>query len=146
MGVYRSDLVEKLAGVLHKLGCKHGFVVHGLDGMDEMTLTGDTLVAEVTPSGVTLSTVTPEQLGLSRCTMGALKGGDAVVNAAIVKAVLSGEQGPRRDIVLLNAAYALMAAGKTATPSEGMALAAEAIDSGQALRQIEKLAALTNMH
>ena len=145
MGVYRADLVEKLAGVLHKLGCRHGFVVHGSDGMDEMTLTGETLLAEVTPSGVTFATVTPEQLGLSRCPMEALKGGDAVANALIVEAVLTGETGPRRDIVLLNAAYALVAAGKAATPAEGIVLAAEAIDSGRALQQVEKLAALTNM-
>ena len=145
MGVYRADLVEKLAGVLHKLGCRHGFVVHGSDGMDEMTLTGETLLAEVTPSGVTFATVTPEQLGLSRCPMEALNGGDAVANALIVKAVLTGETGPRRDIVLLNAAYALVAAGKAATPAEGIVLAAEAIDSGRALQQVEKLAALTNM-
>ncbi|MDD2310149.1 MAG: anthranilate phosphoribosyltransferase [Desulfuromonadaceae bacterium] len=144
MGVYSPDLVEKLAGVLHKLGCKHGFVVHGSDGMDEMTLTGETLVAEVTPSGVKLLTVTPEQLGLARCSMQALKGGDAAANAVIVKAVLSGERGPRRDIVLLNSAYALVAAGRTATPTEGITLAAEAIDSGRALQQMEKLAALTN--
>ncbi|MFZ4857786.1 MAG: anthranilate phosphoribosyltransferase [Desulfuromonadaceae bacterium] len=145
MGVYRADLVEKLAGVLHKLGCKHGFVVHGSDGMDEITLTGETLIAEVTPSGVTVSTISPEQLGLTRCPMTALKGGDAVANAAIVKAVLAGEQGPRRDIVLLNSAYALVAAGKVDSLTEGMALAAEAIDSGRALQQVERLAALTNM-
>jgi anthranilate phosphoribosyltransferase len=112
--------------------------------MDEMTLTGDTFIAEVTPSGFVSSRITPEQFGLSRCPMEALKGGDALANAAIVKAVLSGEPGPRRDIVLLNAAYALIAAGKAATPAEGMALAAEAIDSGRALLQVEKLAALTN--
>jgi anthranilate phosphoribosyltransferase len=145
MGVYRADLVEKLAGVLHKLGCRHGFVVHGSDGMDEMTLTGETLVAEVTAAGVTLSTVTPEQLGLSRCTMDALKGGDAAVNATIVRSVLAGELGARRDIVLLNAAYALVAAGTVATPEEGVLRAAEAIDSGRALQQVEKLAAVTSM-
>ena len=145
MGVYRADLVEKLAGVLQKLGCRHGFVVHGSDGMDEITLTGETLVAEVTPAGgVTLSNINPEQLGLPRCQMAELKGGDAVANATIVKAVLAGELGPRRDIVLLNAAYALVAAGKAVTPTEGMSLAAEAIDSGLAMLQVEKLAALTN--
>ncbi len=144
MGVYRADLVEKLAGVLQKLGCRHGFVVHGSDGMDEITLTGETLVAEVTHTGVTLSNVTPEQFGLSRCQMAALKGGDAVANAIIVKSVLAGERGPRRDIVLLNAAYALVAAAKAATPADGMSLAAEAIDSGLALLQVERLAALTN--
>ncbi len=145
MGVYRADLVEKLAGVLHKLGCKHGFVVHGSDGMDEITLTGETMVAEVTPNGVTLTTVVPEQLGLTRCTMNALKGGDAIANAAIVTAVLTGEQGARRDVVLLNAGYALVAAGKVATPLEGIRLAVEAIDSGRALLQVSKLAALTNL-
>jgi anthranilate phosphoribosyltransferase len=144
MGVYRADLVEKLAGVLHKLGCKHGFVVHGSDGMDEMTLTGETLVAEVTAAGVTLSSVAPEQFGLTRCKMAALKGGDAVANALIIKSVLAGEQGPRRDIVLLNSAYALVAAGKIVTPEEGLTMAAEAIDSGRALQQVSKLAVLTN--
>jgi anthranilate phosphoribosyltransferase len=144
MGVYRADLVEKMAGVLHKLGCKHGFVVHGSDGMDEITLTGETLIAEVTPHGVTVRSVSPEQFGLTRCTMAVLKGGDAAVNAAIVTAVLAGEEGPRRDIVLLNAAYALVAAGAVDTPSAGLAVAAEAIDSGRALQQVEKLAALTN--
>lgn len=145
MGVYRADLVEKLAGVLHKLGCRHGFVVHGSDGMDEMTLTGETLVAEVTPAGIKLGSITPEQFGLVRCGMAALKGGDAAVNAEIVKSVLSGEKGSRRDIVLLNAGYALVAAGKCGTPSEGMTVAAEAIDSGRALQQVEMLAALTSM-
>lgn len=145
MGVYRADLVEKLAGVLHKLGCRHGFVVYGSDGMDEITLTGDTLVAEVTQSGIKLATVTPEQFGLTRCQIGALKGGDADANAKIVKAVLAGEKGPRRDIVLLNAAYALIAAGKATTPAEGIKLATESIDSGRALQQVEKLAELTNL-
>ncbi len=144
MGVYRADLVEKLAGVLHNLECRHGFVVHGSDGMDEMTLTGETLVAEVTPSGVALTTVAPEHLGLARCPMEALKGGDAAANALIVRSVLDGERGPRRDIVLLNAAYALVAAGKAATPADGITLAAEAIDSGRALQQLKKLAELTN--
>lgn len=146
MGVYKAELVEKLAGVLHNLGCKHGFVVHGSDGMDEMTTTGETLVAEVKPEGVTLSTVTPEQLGLSRCLMSALKGGNASANAVIVKSVLAGEQGPRRDIVLLNSAYALLAAGRVSTPLEGKLMAAAAIDSGRALQQVEKLAALTNQN
>ncbi len=144
MGVYRADLVEKLAGVLHRLGCRHGFVVHGSDGMDEMTLTGETLVAEVTPEGVKLDSVTPEQFGLARCPMEALKGGDAVANAGIVRSVLKGEKGPRRDIVLLNAAYALVAAGKAASAADGLTLAAGAIDSGRALEQVEKLAEITN--
>jgi len=145
LGVYRSDLVEKLAGVLHKLGCRHGFVVHGLDGMDEITITADTLIAEVTPERVRLETITPEQFGLVRCNMDALRGGDATANAGIVRSVLGGEQGARRDIVLLNTSYALMAAGTVSTPAEGLRLAAEAIDSGKAMNQLQRLVELTNL-
>lgn len=144
MGVYSPDLVEKLANVLHQLGCKHGFVVHGSDGMDEITLTGETIVAEVTTKGVTVGKINPEQLGFSICSMNALKGGDATANAIIVKAILGGEKGAKRDIVLLNAAYALLAAGKVSNQSDGIKLAADAIDSGNAMKQLEKLAILTN--
>ena len=144
MGVYNAGLVEKLAGVLHKLGCRHGFVVNGMDGMDEITITTETLVAEVTPSGVVLNTITPEQFGLSRCSMEALKGGNATENAEIVRSILHGEVGPRRDIVLLNAGFALVAAGKASTPEEGITLATTAIDSGWALQQLKKLVELTN--
>ena len=145
LGVYNPDLVEKLAGVLHRLGCRHGFVVHGLDGMDEITITADTLLAEVTPSGVRLATITPEQFGIARCNMDALRGGDAAANAAIVRSVLGGESGARRDIVLLNTAYALVAAGKVLTPDEGIIMAAKAMDSGDAMRQLQKLVELTNI-
>jgi anthranilate phosphoribosyltransferase len=145
MGVYRANLVEKLAGVLHKLGCRHGFVVHGLDGMDEITITADTLLAEVTPAGVKLETISPEQFGIVRCGMEMLRGGDAAANAAIIKSVLGGERGARRDIVLLNTAYALMAAGTVTTPAEGLSLAAQAIDSGKAMEQLQKLVERTNM-
>ena len=144
MGVYNETLVEKLAGVLHRLGCRHGFVVYGKDGMDEITLTTDTLVAEVKPTGIQVSTITPEQFGFARCGMKALRGGDAVANAKIVRSVLAGKTGPRRDIVLLNAGFALVAAERAATPQEGIALAAEAIDSGRAMQQLEKLVELTN--
>jgi anthranilate phosphoribosyltransferase len=144
MGVYREELVEKLAGVLHRLGCKHGFVVNGRDGMDEITLTSETAAAEVTADGVRLFTITPEQFGMQRCSMQALKGGDAVQNSEIVRSVLSGEQGPRRDVVLLNAAYALVAAGRCSNPAEGIQLAAAAIDDGRALAQLDKLVAATN--
>ena len=144
MGVYRDELVEKLAGVLHKLGCRHGFVVHGRDGMDEITTTAETLIAEVTRQGVSLSTVQPEQFGIQRCSIADLTGGDAVTNATIVRAVLAGEQGPRRDIVLLNAAYGLLASGKAADVQEGMVLAATAIDNGNALSRLERLVKITN--
>lgn len=144
MGVYREDLVETLAKVLHNLGCQRGFVVHGLDGMDEITLTSETRIATVTPAGVSLGRIAPEEFGLQRCAMVEMRGGNAVENAAIVRGILGGEPGPKRDVVLLNAAYALVAAGKADSPAAGLSLAAEAIDSGRALAQIEKLAALTN--
>ena len=144
LGVYREELVEKLAHVLKNLGCQRGFVVYGQDGMDEITLTAGTRIAEVTPAGVAVRDFEPEELGLSRCGMDALRGGDAVANAAIVRAVLGGEKGPRRDIVLLNAAFALVAAGRVAELAEGLVMAAESIDSGRALAQLEKLIKLTH--
>jgi len=144
MGVYREDLVEPLAKVLFNLGCRKGFVVHGLDGMDEITLTAETAVAEVGGSGVAVGRIAPEEFGLQRCSMADLRGGDARGNAGIVKEILSGAGGAKRDVVLLNAAYALVAAGKAADPVEGISLAADAIDSRRALAQVEKLVALTN--
>jgi anthranilate phosphoribosyltransferase len=144
LGVYREDLVEKLAHVLRKLGCRRGFVVHGLDGMDEITLTGETRIAEVTPQGVKLSLVSPEEFGLQRSSAAELHGGDALGNAVIVKEILSGRDGAKRRIVLLNAAFALLATGKASSVMDGLRLAAEAIDSGRAAKQLEKLVAFTN--
>ncbi len=144
LGVYREELAEKLAQVLLRLGCKRGFVVHGLDGMDEITTTTWTRIAEVSPDGVSSRLFTPEELGIPRAAMADLRGGDAQANAAIVRGVLSGEKGPRRDIVLLNAAFGLVAADRAADPAEGLALAADAIDSGRAMRQLERLVELTN--
>ncbi|MDY0301469.1 MAG: anthranilate phosphoribosyltransferase [Trichlorobacter sp.] len=144
MGVYHEELVEKLAGVLHRLGCKHGFVVYGRDGMDEITLTSETTAAEVTPDGVLCFEIKPEELGFTRCTMADLKGGDAEDNAIIVRSILMGEKSPRRDVVLLNAAFALVSAGVCDTIQEGITKAAEAIDSGKAVRQLEQLVEMTN--
>jgi anthranilate phosphoribosyltransferase len=144
LGVYREDLVEKLAYVLQKLGCKKGFVVHGLDGMDEITLNGETLIAEVTPEGVEMKVISPEQFGLKRSSAAELHGGDAVGNALIVKEILAGSEGAKRRVVLLNAAFALVAAGKAADVLEGLELASEAIGSGRAAKQLERLVALTN--
>jgi len=144
LGVYREGLVEPLAHVLHKLGCRRGFVVHGMDGMDEITLTRETRIAEVTREGVSVRTITPEEFGFASCPPGELRGGDAAGNARIVRGILEGATGPRRDVVLLNAAYALVAAGKATDPAEGIRLAAEAIDSGRALAKLEQLITLTN--
>jgi anthranilate phosphoribosyltransferase len=144
LGVYRADLVETLARVLAALGCRRGYVVHGDDGMDELTLTGPTRVAEIHAGEVKLTTVTPEQFGLQRCALSELQGGDAGRNAAIVRAVLAGAPGPQRDVVLLNAGFALVAAGVAGDAADGIARAAAAIDSGAALARLERLAALTS--
>jgi anthranilate phosphoribosyltransferase len=144
LGVYREELVETLARVLGQLGCRRGFVVHGRDGMDEVTLTGPTRVGEIRDGEVRLSTVEPEDFGLTRCALADLQGGDASQNAVIVRAVLAGEHGPKRDVVLLNAAFALVAAGVADDIPAGLAAAAEAIDSGMAESKLEGLARLTN--
>ena len=139
LGVFNEELVEPLAGVLLQLGCRHGFVVHGADGMDEITLTGPTRVAEISGGKVENYTITPEQFGLQRCALADLQGGDVAANADIVREVLSGVVGPKRDIVLLNSAFALTAAGVCPDPKAGVALAAEAIDSGKAQASLHGL-------
>ncbi len=144
LGVYREALVEDLARVLCALGCRRGFVVHGLDGMDEVTLAAPTRVGEIRDGKVTLYTVAPEDFNLSRCVLSDLQGGDAVRNAGIVREVLQGHSSPRRDVVLLNAAFALVAAGVSDDIPNGMKIAAKAIDSGDALAKLEHLVRITN--
>lgn len=144
LGVYREDLVEPLARVLRQLGCRKGFVVHGSDGMDEITLTGTTRLGEITADGIVLSTLDPVDLDLERCTLADLQGGNAAENAAIVSSILAGDKGPRRDVVLLNAAYALLAAEVVETPQQGLRLAAAAIDDGRARAKLEALIRMTN--
>ena len=144
LGVYAESLVDVMARVLVKLGCRRGFVVHGLDGMDEVTLTGPTRIGEICDGAVTLSTVEPEDFGLRRCALADLQGGDAVANAAIVRAVLAGQPGPKRDVVLLNAAYALVAAGVARDVETGLGLGLAAIDDGLAMAKLDALIAMTN--
>ncbi len=144
LGVYDESLVEVLAQVLVKLGCRRGFVVHGMDGMDEVTLTGPTRVGEIRDGAVTLSTIEPEDFGLRRCTLTDLQGGDATANAAIVKDILSGNLGPKREVVLLNAAYALVAVGLAKNVDAGLVRARGVIDDGLAMAKLEGLVALTN--
>ena len=134
---------ELMAGALAALGLAHGFVVHGSDGLDEITTTGPTLVFEVREGAVHSRTVTPEDFGVAASLLQDLKGGTAEENAAIAMSVLRGERGPRRDIVLVNAATALVAAGRAGDFREGMGIAAESIDSGAAARTLERLAAFT---
>src|SRR6202521_5738943 len=141
VGVYSADLVEKLAEALSMLGLRRALVVHGLDGLDEITITGPTRVAEVREGSVRSYEVEPEEFGMTRATLQEIAGGDAPENAAIIRAVLDGEKSPRRDVVLLNAAAALVAAGKADRIAESIPIAAQSIDSGAAA---DKLAALAH--
>ncbi len=144
LGVFSGDLVEPLAKVLVQLGCQRGFVVHGDDGMDEITLTGPTRLAVISSGMVELETIEPEQFGLKRCRLEELQGGDAEDNAAIVRAILAGEKGPKRDIVVLNGAYALVAAGLATSIIEGMEQIAAVLDGGLALAKLESLVRMSN--
>ncbi|HEY5672843.1 MAG TPA: anthranilate phosphoribosyltransferase [Malonomonas sp.] len=145
LGVFREDLVEPLARVLLSLGCRRGFVVHGSDGMDEITLTGSSLVAVISGGTVELQTIEPEQFGFKRCRLTDLQGGDATQNAAIVKAILAGEPGPKRDIVVLNGAYALVAAGLANNLDSGIEMLQEVLDNGKAQATLEALVRMTNV-
>lgn len=141
LGVFHTSWVEPLAEVLGNLGTRHAFVVAGADNLDEVALHGETQVAEVTAKGVKRYTLTPEELGLQRAPLSALQGGEAKENAGILMEVFSGRQGPQRDIILLNAAPALVAGEMAGDLREGVELARKSIDSGAALAKLEALIA-----
>ena len=146
IGVYAGDLVEKLAEALRELGLHRAMVVHGLDGLDEISLSAPTKIAELRDGEIRVYEVTPEEFGLKRVKPGDLAGGDASVNAAIVREVLGGGMSPRRDVVRLNAAAALVVAGMAETIAEGLPLAAQAIESGAARAKLKALVAFTSSH
>jgi anthranilate phosphoribosyltransferase len=139
VGVFAEQWVEPIAHVLGRLGVKHAWVVHGSDGLDELTTTGISHVAVLDAGQVSSFKVAPKNAGLPEAKPEDLTGGDAAENAAHIRAVLGGNQGPFRDIVLLNAGAALLVAGKAKTLREGVALAAESIDSGKAKGVLEAL-------
>ncbi|MBU1693877.1 MAG: anthranilate phosphoribosyltransferase [Verrucomicrobia bacterium] len=143
LGVYHRDLVPVLAEAALALGAVRLFVVHGLDGLDELTTTGASRVAEVNQGGVRIFEVHPSDVGLSPAAAEDLKGGEARENAAILRAVLAGEKGARRDIVLFNAAAAIVAGGRAADLRQGVAVAAQAVDSGAAGKKLEELVKAT---
>jgi anthranilate phosphoribosyltransferase len=146
VGVYSSDLVEKLAQVLSMLGLRRAMVVHGNDGLDEITITDATRIAEVRESKVRSYEVTPEEFGFRRAPLAAIEGGDAAQNAGIIRNILSGEKSPRRDIVLLNAAAALVTARKAEHLAEALPLAADAVDSGAAAAKLQALVRFTKRY
>jgi anthranilate phosphoribosyltransferase len=140
IGVYAHGLVEPLARVLAELGTIRAFVVHGADGLDEISTTGDSLVADVREGVVRVSVVRPEDFGVPRATIADLKGGDREQNAEIIRGVLGGEPGPRRDIVVVNAAAALVAGGRARDFKEGAQHAERSIDTGAGARKLQALA------
>ncbi len=143
MGVYDPRLLEPLAEVLGRLGATRAWTVHG-QGLDELTTTGETEVAEWKDGAVRRFTVTPEDAGLPRASLDALRGGDAEENAAALRALLDGAKGAYRDIVLLNAAAALVVADRAADLAEGAAEAAAVIDDGRAAKALNDLVEATN--
>ena len=143
-GVFSQDWVEPLAQVLRNLGCEAAWVVHGADGLDEMTTTGPSFVAQLKDGEITTFEVTPGDAGLPVARPEDLKGGDAAANAEALNAVLAGDPGPYRDVAVYNAAGALIVAGKAGDLKEGCALAAAAIDGGKAKESLDKMIAITN--
>src|SRR5690348_5350836 len=144
VGVYSVDLVEKLAEALSMLGLHRALVVHGLDGLDEITITGPTRVAEVREGNVRSYEVTPEEFGFPRASLQTISGGDASDNAAIIREILEGKKSACRDVVVLNAAAALVAASRADHIRDALPLAAQSLDSGAARRKLDALVRFTN--
>jgi anthranilate phosphoribosyltransferase len=144
VGVYSEALVEKLATALQMLGLNRALVVHGADGLDEISISGPTRIGEVRGEWVRVYEVTPDQFGFSPAPLSAISGGDARQNADIILEILRGEKSPHRNIVLMNAAAALVAAGRADSLKEAMPVAVASIDSGAARGKLEALVEFTN--
>ena len=143
-GVYSSSVLDVMAATLAELGVQRAFVVHGADGLDEISLSGETAVAEVYAGGIRRFTLTPENFGMKRAPLAALLGGNAADNAELIRGVFNNEAGPRRDITVMNAAAALMVSGIAQDFQEGARLAAAAISSGAAKEKLAGLTAFSN--
>ncbi len=144
LGVFSEDVIDLVAATLAELGVERAFVVHGAGGLDEISLTGETMVAEVRGGAVRRFTVTPEEFGVTRAPLESIRGGTPTENAALIQRILEGEAGPARDIVVVNAAAALVAADVAANFREAAGLASFVISSGAAGEKLVTLAAFTN--
>jgi anthranilate phosphoribosyltransferase len=144
IGVYAAHLTELLAQVLGELGTRRALVVHGSDGLDEISISGESKVTELKNGRVSTYSIRPEDFGFERASLKDIQGGDAQHNAGIIKALLNGEPGPRRDIVLLNAGAALLAGSLAGDLKEGIELASRSIDRGAALQKLILLMEFTN--
>jgi anthranilate phosphoribosyltransferase len=139
LGLYREDLTQMVAEVLRNLGSRAAFVVHGADHSDEISITGKTTVCQLRDGAIANYQVEPEEVGLKRASLEAIQGGTPEENAQILRRIFRGEAGPTRDVVLLNGAAVFMAAGKVSSLREGVQMARESIDSGQAMKKLEAL-------
>jgi anthranilate phosphoribosyltransferase len=146
VGVYSASLVETLAEALSMLGVRRALVVHGMDGLDEITISGPTRIAEVRDGAVRSYEVTPEEVGMNRSSLEDISGGDAAGNAGIIRDILEGKKSARRDVVMLNATAALVAAGRVDHLSDALPLVSEAIDSGAAAEKLQALVRFTSVH
>ena len=143
LGVADESLVEKMASVLQHLGCHHALVVHGEDGLDEVTISGKTHICELIDNNIKSYVISPEDLGLSSAGSDCLKGSGAKENAEMLRSIMTGSRGPQRDVVLMNTAAVLLAGDKVETLRQGMEMAQKTIDSGNALSKLEQLAELS---
>ena len=143
-GIYDGGLTELITQVLRNLGTVRAMVVHGMEGLDEISLCGPTKISELRDSQIRNYTLTPEEVGLKRCRLEEIQGGNPEQCADALRAVLRGEKGAKRDVVLLNSAAALYVSGAAGSVSEGMGLAAQSIDSGKAQAKLEQLVRMTN--
>jgi anthranilate phosphoribosyltransferase len=144
LGVFSADWLEPMAQVLRNLGTEHAWLVHGSDGLDEITTTGPTQVVELRHGAIRSFTIAPEDFGIARSDAAALKGGDAASNAQAIRSLFEGAKGSYRDIVLLNSAAALVIAERASDMPSALALAADALDSGKAKRILSELVRITN--
>ncbi len=144
LGVYEESLTDTLAKVLMNLGARHCYVVHGMDGLDEITITTRTRITEAKGSRITSYLVSPDDFGVDPCRLKDLSGGDAAENARITRDILEGREGPRQHLVLVNAAPAFLAGGKAGTLQEGVEKARAVIRSGKAMEKLETLIKWTN--
>ena len=144
LGVFSNDWVEPLAQVLQQLGSKHVLVVHADDGLDEISIGATTHIAELKDGEITSYTVQPEDFGMQRADLSAIRAEDAADSLRIIRSVLANEEGPAKDIVCLNAGAAIYAAGMADSLAEGVGLSRQVIASGEAASKLEQLVAVTN--
>ncbi|NLG18637.1 MAG: anthranilate phosphoribosyltransferase [Fibrobacter sp.] len=144
MGVFSPGLTDTMAAVLNNMGSKKAYIVNGMDSLDEISISAETKVTELNNGKIRSYTIKPEDFGIKRAPVEEITGGDPLKNAEIIRSILAGEKGPRKDIVVLNAAFALAASGIAGSPQEGILIAERSIDSGAAGEKLNELVRMTN--